>query len=154
MSENSFLVVNPKIFKIVGWANIIFCLFCSAMAWRAGASGASTFFLIFVTLGAYLVLCSGSLQMNLEVILYKTPISRNQIYWGEVERIEVDAQAGCLVFVGEDKRLATIGWAYWSGNDGLAMFKLLQQQVESRNIEVKQTAKAMITLSKNTKVLS
>ena len=145
-------LVKPTIIKVVGWMCIILFLLGSVMSWRAGATGVSVFFLVFIALGLYLVLFSGTLQMSSEIISYKTPLSHYQILWKEVEQIEVDEQGGNLVFVGKDKQLAAMGWQFWSGKDKLGMLNLMDEQRKSRNIEVKETAKAMIKSCKNTKV--
>ena len=150
--ETKFLLVKPTVIKAVGWLSIIFFLFCFVMSWRAGATGVSFLFLLFVDLGTYLVLFSGYLKMSSETISYKTPLSHYQISWNEVEQIEVDAQGGNLVFIGKNKQLATMGWQFWTGKDKLEMLKLTDEQSRIRNIEIKETAKAMIKLSKNTKI--
>ena len=90
--------------------------------------------------------------MNSQAITYSTPWARYHIRWDEVERIEIDAQGGAIVFVGKDKRLAAVGPGYWSGKDKPEMLMLIQSKTEEHKIEVQQTQKAVFRLSKNTKV--
>ena len=79
------------------------------MAWRAGQGNASLVLLLFVALGAYLLLFSGSLEINAETIVYRTTLARFEIRWDEVIRIELDKQGSNIVFWGNNKRLVGVG---------------------------------------------
>ena len=138
--------------RVVGWISIAFSLFGSAGAWSAGAYGPSLLLLLFGALGGYLILGSGSMQINSDSITYHLPLRSYQIKWNEVRYIEMDRGGGNMVFVGENKRLAVLGPALWSGKDKVDLQKFLMEQLERYDIDVRITAKAMIRLSKNTKL--
>jgi hypothetical protein len=146
------LIVKPTFVKVLAWVCIVLFLFCAVMSWRAGGVGVPLFFLLFVALGLYLLLFSGSVEMDAQTITYRTPLAQYRIKWDEVSRIEIDSQGGNVVFCGENKRLAAVGPMYWSGKDKMEMLKLVGAQAKQRSIETEQTEKAMFRSSKNTKV--
>jgi len=145
------LTVRHTFYKVVGYLCLTFFVFCAVMSWRAGAHGATLVFLIFVVLGSWVILSSGSMQMDSQSIRYYLPLRSYQMIWNEVQYIEIDKQAGSMVFVGENKRLAVNGPATWSGKDKMEMAQLISAQIDRYGIEVRQTEKAMFRLSKNTK---
>ena len=145
------LTVYQTFYKVVGYLCLAFFIFCAVMSWRAGAHGATLVFLIFVTLGGYVILSSGSLQMDSQYIRYYLPFRSYQIRWNEVQYIEMDKQASSMVFVGENKQLPVHGPAVWSGKDKREMALLISAQIDTYGIEIRQTEKAMFRLSKNTK---
>lgn len=145
-------MIKHTAYRVVGWVAGAFFIFCSAMAWRAGARGASLFFLGFVALGCYIILSSGSMQMDPDSIKYYLPWRSYQIKWNEVRYIEIDSQGSSMVFVGENKRLAVNGPIAWSGKDKIDMRKLIGKQMEKYDIKMRQTEKAMWRSSRNTKV--
>ena len=109
-------------------------------------------FLIFVLLGIYLLLSSGSVEMDEEGITYRTYLAQYRIVWSEVKHIEIDRQGSNIVFCGDNKRLAALGPMFWSGSDKKLMLRLLDTQVRKGGIEIRQTEKAPYRFSKNTKV--
>jgi hypothetical protein len=122
------------------------------MAWRAGQGEVSPFFILVSGLGVVLLLLSGPVEMDSQVIRYSTPVGRYQIKWDEVQNIETDMQGGNLVFNGADKRVAVPGPGYWSGADKENMVKLLFAQMEQRQIQMATTQKAVSKWSKNAKI--
>ncbi|HKE57380.1 MAG TPA: hypothetical protein VKB46_11780 [Pyrinomonadaceae bacterium] len=148
------LVGKPTYAQVVGWVCIAFSLFCAVMSWRAGQGNVSPYFLLFGLLGVYLVASVGTVEITPDYITYKTPLATYAIRWDEVERIEIDAQGGALVFAGANKRVVTIGPSYWSGKDKPELMALIYATVDKRKILVIPTQSALIKLSKNTKVAS
>jgi hypothetical protein len=146
------LVGKPTYARIVSWACIGFFLFCAVMSWRAGQGNVSPYFLIFVAMGIYLLVTVGTVEITSDFVTYKTPWATYAIRWEEVERIEIDALGGALVFAGTNKRVVTIGPAYWSGKDKQQLIALFRATAERRNIPVVPTQAALFKLSKNTKV--
>ena len=136
----------------MGWITVAFSLFCSVGAWSAGDYRPSLLFLIFGALGGYLILGSGSMLVDATFITYHLPLRSYEIKWKEVRYIEIDAGGGNMAFVGDNKRLAVIGPAFWSGKDKIYIQKLVGEQLDKYEIEVRVTAKAMFRLSKNTRL--
>jgi len=146
------LIIKHTYSKIVGWICTAFFIFCSVSAWRAGQRGASLVFLVFVALGSYILLSSGSMQVYSDSIRYYLPLRRYQIKWNEVRSIEIDSQGSSMVFVGENKRLAVNGPMFWTGKDKRDAARLIAIQIDRYEIEVRTTEKAMFRLSRNTRV--
>lgn len=146
------LVIKHTPCKVLGWIVVAFCVFAIVGSWNAGAYNASLLFLVFAGLGVYLILGSGSMHLDSDYITYHLPLRSYQIKWNEVRHIEIDAGGGNMVFAGDDKRLAVIGPAFWSGKDKIYLHKYMNEQLDKYNLEVRVTAKAMFRLSKNTRL--
>ena len=146
------LSVKPTFIRVVGWATVIFTLFCAIGSWRAGAGKFSLLFLLFGCIGVPLLLFAGTVEMDSKTIVYRTPLARYQIRWDEVTRIELDRVGSSAVFWGENKRLAALGPYYWQGADRRDMLLLFAAQIDKLGITMQRSEKAMFRLSKNTKV--
>ena len=146
------LVIRHTFYMVVGWVGIVFFMLCGVMASRAGARGSSLLLLGFAALSGFLVLNSGSMQIDSNSIKYFLPFRSFQIKWNEVKYIEIDSQGGSMVFVGENKRLATNGPKIWTGKDKNDAGKLMSAQIDRHGIELRQTEMAMFRLSRNTKL--
>jgi hypothetical protein len=152
VNGGKLLIFKPTLLRVIGWTCILFFLFGATGAWRAGAAKAALVFLFFIGLGAYIVLFSGTLEMNSETIIYRTPLARYQIRWDEVTRIELDRAGSNIVFWGENKSLAALGPYLWQGADRTDMLLLVAAQIDKLGINVQQSEKAGFRMSKNTKV--
>ena len=146
------LVIKHTPLKVVGWGGVAFAFFCMAGAWNAGARPTSLLFLGFGVLSSYLILSSGSMQVDSDFIRYYLPLRSHQITWNEVQYIEIDRGGGSMVFVGDNKKLAVNGPAVWSGRDRFDVSQLIATQIDRYGIELRPTEKAMFRLSRNTKV--
>ena len=146
------LIVKPTLIRVIGWVCMIFFLFCTVGAWRAGAQKPALFFLLFVGLGVFLLLFSGTLEMNSEIIIFRRPLKRYQMRWDEVTRLELDRIGSNIVFWGENKRLVGMGPYYWQGADSKDMMLLVATQIDKLGLTVQQSEKAMFRRSKNTRV--
>ena len=120
----------------------------------AGAQKPALFFLVFVSLGVYMLLFSGTLEMNSEIIIFRTPLMRYQMRWDEVTRLELDRVGSSIVFWGENKRLVGMGPYYWQGADKKDMLLLVAAQIDKLGITQEQSERAMFRRSKNTRVRS
>src|SRR6185369_7869790 len=100
-------------------------------------------FALFVGLGVYLLLESGTFEMNGETITYRTPLARHQIRWDEVTRIELDKMGSTIVFWGENKRLVALGPYYWEGRDRKDMMLLVAAQIDKLGLSLQQSERAM-----------
>lgn len=137
--------------KVVGWACLVLCLSGAVAAWTAGARGPALLLIGVMSIGAYIVLGSGSMQMNSDSVYYSLPLRSYQIKWNEVKYMEIDRQGGNMVLAGENKRLAMVGPYLWSGKNRVRTLRFIGEQIEKHGIEVRTTEKAMFRLSKNTK---
>jgi len=153
-AANESLRVGAKFVKGLGWFCLLLFLLLAVWSWIDGEVKVSLFLLIFVALGAYLILATGSAEMNQDSITYITPIGVYRIGWDEVTEIEIDLNGGNLVFIGQNKRLSLLRPHYWTGEDKEQMWRLFVAQVETRGIEVRETTKPLWRLNKNTKIKS
>src|SRR5215207_4247559 len=133
--------------KVVGWVGVAFFLFCGVAASRAGAQGASLLFFGFVLGSVYLILSSGSMQMDSDYIRYHLPLRSYEIKWSEVKYMEIDSGGGNMVLVGENKRLAMVGPYLWSDKNKRRTLWFMGEQMEKHGIEIRPTWKAMFRLS-------
>ncbi len=152
INRQEFLIAKSTYLRVFGWVFIVFFLFGAIGASSAGAFKPAVIFLVFVGLGAYLVLGPGTLEMNDRIIVYRTPLARYEIRWDEVRRIEIDRVGSNMVFWGENKRLAAVGPYMWQGADRTQMLVLVAEQIDKLGLNVQQSERAGFRLSKNTKV--
>ena len=146
------LTVKHTYSKVAGWLGVVFSIYACAITWRAGDRGSSLVILGFAALGIYLILTTGSMQVDSDSITYHLPLRSYQIKWNEVRYIEIDRQGHSLIFVGDDKTLATQGHKLWTGKDKMDMPDLIATQVGKYGIEIRLTEKAAFRFSRNTKV--
>jgi hypothetical protein len=154
--QNTAAVLRVKLtsIKVVGWADVILCS-CALLGIFVSRSPeiiVAAFFGIFSLLGAYLLLWSGPIEVNNDGIALITPAGRYYIRWDEVEFIETDIQGQALVLRGAGKCLPLPGPGWWSGKQEADIIEFLTAQIEERNIIVRQTTKALFSISRNTKV--
>ena len=153
-AANESLRVGAKFVKGFGLVCGLLFLLLAVWSWLDGEGKEALFLLIFVALGAYLILATGSAEMNKDSITYITPFGVYRIGWDEVTEIELDLNGGNLVFKGQNKRHSLLRPHYWSGEDKERMWRLFLAKIETRGIEVKETTKALWRLNKNMKIKS
>ena len=146
------LTFRPTILRIIGLVCVILFLVGAVGSANAGAWKSSLVFVFFIGLGVYILLFSGTLEMNSETIFYRTPLGRYQIRWDEVKSLELDRMGSVMVFWGENKRLVALGPYYWQGADRRDMTFLVAAQMDKLSIVLKQSERASFRLSKNTNV--
>lgn len=146
------LTIKHTYSKVVGWAGLAFCLFLTVSAWRAADLFLFLVSLGFLAMSCYVILTTGSMEVDSDSVRYYLPLRSYQIKWTDVKYIEVDRNGASMVFVGENKKLSVNGPKLWTGNDKLDMAELIGTQIDSHGIEIRPTEKAMFRLSRNTKV--
>ncbi len=150
MSTNGSLRVGVTT-KALAWITIVFFGFCAVAAWQAGQGEVSPLFMFFVLLGTCLLVMTGPIEMDAFTITYRTLLGRYQLRWDEVRQVEADHRRQALVFYADDKRLAILGPYYWWGQEKQRMVEFLEQEMARRQIPLRYTARALYTLSKNTR---
>jgi len=151
-SNAQLLVVKPFWLRVIAWVCIIFFLACTFFSWRARAGWAPLLFLGFVLLGVFILLFTGTVEMDDDQINYRTSFNTYRIRWDEVTKIELDSQGNSMVFFGDDKQLNVVGPAYWTGKNKGAVNRLIGRQAQRYNIRVEISSKAMYRRMRNTKV--
>jgi hypothetical protein len=133
---------------------VLASLYFAVWFWPIADGAVSLLFLLIAALQTYLILATGSIEMDRDSVTYITSIGRRRIGWDEVTKVETDWNKGSLIFIGPNKRLRVIGPTFWSGKDKERMLRLFSAQVENRGIDVKQRRTSIWRLNKNTKVKS
>ena len=146
------LIFKPTLIKAIGGSALCSFSFAPAGPGEPEQGKLLCSSCYFVGLNVYVLLFSGTLEMDSRTIIYRTPLAHYQIRWDEVRRIELDRVGSTMVFWGENKRLAALGSHYWQGADRVNMMLLVAAQMDKLGINMQQSEKAMFRLSKNTKV--
>lgn len=144
--------MKHTVHKVLGWAGLVFSVYIIWVAGRASDRGLCLVALVLAALSCYFLLNVGSTHVDSGSIRYYLPLRSYRIKWSEVQYIEMDAEGASLVFVGENKKLSMNGPRLWTGKDKNDMHKLMDAQIKTYSIEIRQTQKALFRRSKNTKV--
>lgn len=153
-SDKNFpLSVKPTPVIVICWISITVFILFSVMSIGSGAEEVLPIFILFIALGIYMLLAIGRLDVDKQLITYRTPLACYQIRWDELSHIEIDKGHQWIVFCGSGKRLAVLGPTYWAG-DTVQMLELMATQVETYQIEGRRTPQSLFRWSKNTKIHS
>ncbi len=146
------LRVGLLVYKIIAWICIVFFLFCAVMAWSAGQGYVSPLFLLFASLGVFLLFMASSIKSTYEYISVLSPFTEYRLYWNEVECVE-EGNQGTLVIHGKgEKRLVLPSPAYWSGPQKSEMFEFMDSKFEDLEITEVSSISADYKVHKNVKV--
>lgn len=146
-------IIKQTVPKVVGWAGVVIAIAGTIGAFNAGGRILCLWLLGFGALCVYGIVTSGDIEVDSFSIRCYLPFWTYEMQWSEVQYMEIDSQGTCMVFAGENKRLAVNGPAYWSGNERHKAAALMAEQIDRYQIEVRYTEKAMLRLSKNTRIL-
>lgn len=135
----------------IGLVSALFFVFCAVAAWMSGQGAVSPFFLMFVALGTYVWLSAGETEINELQIRHRSIFGTHSIRWDEVVVVEVDSQGQVFVFKGAGKRLVVPGILTWPRRLRATAMALLDEQIEQRQIEVRESVWAAYKRSKNTR---
>jgi hypothetical protein len=146
------LKVKVRDFKIIGWVCVILFILFAILAWSSGQKVPALLFMMFTLLGAYLILCGGTVKMDTESIVWITSLGKYGIKWSEVQSIETDPLHYALVFNGEDKKLEIPAPGFWKGADREAMLNLLNLMTDQKGMEIVEVKKFFHKTSKNARI--
>jgi hypothetical protein len=102
--------------------------------------------------GIYLLLNTGTLEIDNERVLYRTPLASYAITWNEIQSIEIDAIGSILVLEGANKRLCTSGPVAWPKKVQEKTAHFIETQAVLRNIRQTTTNKCSRKKSRNTRL--
>ncbi|HEX7802606.1 MAG TPA: hypothetical protein VF471_07620 [Pseudoxanthomonas sp.] len=126
--------VGTRTYKVTGAVCGLFFIGCSIGAIYAQAYGPVVVFAIFVVMGAYLLLTSGSFELSETSIEHKNAFGRFGMRWSDISQAEFGPQ-GSIVLHGEDQRLVVAPVSAWSGPDKAAAIELLCTKLDAPKIE-------------------
>lgn len=137
--------------RIIGAFAIALFSIAARMSWRAGEGGVVVVFLIFVALGLYLVLGSGHVAADDNVVSVHSLLGRYEIAWRRVRSVDTSGY-GTLVLHAEDARLVVPPPMLWSGPGKQALRALIMRQLRERSLSVHYSRMADCRIHKNVRV--
>ncbi len=137
--------------RIIGALAILFFSFAALLAWRAGESVVSMLFLIFGALGLWLVLGSGHVAADEDVVAVGSLLGRHELAWGRVRKVETSGY-GTLVLHADDARLVVPPPMMWSGPEKQALRALIVRQLRERSLAMRYSRTADYRIHKNVRV--
>jgi hypothetical protein len=144
------IIITTPFIKVIAWIDIVFFLFCAIGSFFSNQADVTPIFLGFVLLGVLMLLMSGKAEITANGFMVLLPIGKYYISWGEVEYIETGA--GNLVLGNNNKRLCFPSFDLWSGSKKEEAFELIDQILQSKHLEIKESKRAILPLYKNTKL--
>lgn len=103
--------------------------------------------------GVYMVLGSGSFDIDNEGLYHRSSLGAWKIRWDEIIRVEVGAGEGTMVLHGNDKRFILSSPGGWDESVKDAALAFLAKQLEARQIPYQVSGSAAYKIMKNTRVL-
>jgi hypothetical protein len=138
--------------RVIGALNLLMFSSFAVMAWMSQQQGPALAFVVFATIGLALIGSAGTIEVDDQAIVVHNGPTQHRIAWTEVREFLHDHRAQQLVFRGMDKQLAILGPSYWSGPHRLVLYDYLMTQLVSRAIPIRESAKATLARSRNTRV--
>lgn len=143
--------IEMRSYKIMGWvwmgicaAGLIFALFSQLYLLSAGCVISAAF-------GAYMVLGSGSFDLDHEGIIHTSSFGTWKIRWDEISQVEVGAGEGTMVLHGNNKRFILSSPGGWDESIKDEAFAFISKQLETREIPHRSSGVAVYKIMKNTR---
>jgi len=92
-----------------------------------------------------------TLEADAEIIRYSTPVSRWEIKWSEVTRIET-SYGGATVLHGHKKTMVLPSPSMWQQEGKVQMLEFIQAQAQAWDIPQQRTLRASFQSYRNTRV--
>ena len=137
--------------KILGLGGIVFFGGCSVGAYLAGQYGPIWVFMLFVLMAIFVLIYSGELHFDEEVVLQKAIAGTFCIRWDEVKTIEY-SPLGTFVLYGDHKRFVIPSTSFWSGQYKEMAFQLFLKKIEKAGITPKLSSSAEYKIHKNVRI--
>lgn len=140
-------------YRIIGWSWTGFCVvglvvtLLSKLYWPVAGCAFSAL------LGVYMVLGSGSIDIDSDGLIHKSSFGIWQIRWDEMSSVEVGEVEGTMVLHGSNKRFILSSPGGWDASVRDEAFAFIVKQLEVRNIPPQPSATAACKIMKNTHVL-
>ncbi|MFO0691604.1 MAG: hypothetical protein U0900_23100 [Myxococcota bacterium] len=138
-------------YQIIGGVCAVFFLGCSVGAFLARQYPPIAIFGFFLLMGLYMLLFSGSYELDDVAIHHKSLLGHFRMQWSEVKRVEIGTQ-GSLVLHGDGKRFSLPPASYWSGKQKPEAFELLKRKLESSAAPTHQSSVGDYKIHKNVRV--
>ncbi|MDD3814766.1 MAG: hypothetical protein PHZ02_08975 [Desulfocapsaceae bacterium] len=146
--------IEMRSYRIIGGGWMVLCAigmfvtFLSQLYWQSAGCAFSSLF------GAYMVLGSGSFDIDSEGLTHQSYFGKWQIRWDEISRVEIGEVEGTMVLHGSNKRFILSSPGGWDASVKDEAFAFVIKQLEARNIPPQPSGTAAYKIMKNTRVLA
>jgi hypothetical protein len=137
--------------KVVGLAGIVFFGGCSVGAYLGRQYWPILVFTIFVLMAILVLIYSGELLFDEEVLTHRAIAGTFCIRWEEVKTVEYSPM-GTFVLYGEHKRFVIPSTAFWSGQYKEMAFQLFREKIEKAGITPKLSSSAEYKMHRNVRI--
>lgn len=145
--------VEMRPYRIIGWVWIALCTVGLIVVLLSQQYLLAAGCLVSAAFGAYMVLGSGSFDIDSEGLFHRSSFGAWQIRWDEISSVEVGAGEGTMVLHGNNKRFILSSPGGWDESVKDEAFAFVTRQLESREIPFKPSGVAAYKIMKNTRVL-
>jgi hypothetical protein len=145
--------IEMRSYRIIGWGWIALCVVGLIVALLIQQYLLAAGCLVSAAFGAYMVLGSGSFDIDSEGLCHRSSFGAWQIRWDEIARVEVGAGEGTMVLHGNNKRFILSSPGGWDESVKDEAFAFVTRQLESREIPFKPSGVAAYKIMKNTRVV-
>lgn len=150
MKENEEIEVGMPLLSFVGWGGTLFFIFCAVMSAIHETIIVSAMFIPFVLLEFFLYLFCGRVRLNTEGIGYRNKFGDYFMSWVEIETVE--SGSGNFVLGNKEKRITMPVPGYWGGKQKSEAVAILADFLDSKDIQIKETFRAIFQFPKHTKI--
>ena len=138
--------------RIIGWGWLVLCAIGMIVTFFFGRYWLAVGCVFSSLFGVYMVLGSGSFDIDSDGLIHKSSFGTWKIRWDEITRAEIGEVEGTIVLHGSNKRFILSspgGWDVSVRDNALAfVFK----QLETHGIPSQQSKNAAYKIMKNTRV--
>lgn len=144
--------IEMRSYRIIGWVWLVLCAigfivtFLSERYWPAVGCIFSALF------GAYMVLGSGSFDIDSDGLIHQSSFGTWKIRWDEISRVEIGEVEGTMVLHGSNKRFILSSPGGWDASVKDDAFAFVIRQLEARDIPPQPSGTAAYKIMKNTRV--
>ena len=145
--------IEMRSYRIIGWGWIALCavgLIVALLIQQYLLAGGCV---VSAAFGAYMVLGSGSFDIDSDGLFHRSSFGAWQIRWVEISRVEVGAGEGTMVLHGNNKRFILSSPGGWDESVKDEAFAFVTRQLKSRKIPFKPSGVAACKIMINTSVL-
>lgn len=138
--------------RIIGWGWLVICAlamitaFLSQFNWLGAGCALAALF------GGYMVLGSGSFDIDGDGLTHRSSFGVWHIRWDEVSSVEIGEVEGTMVFKGDKKRFILSSPGGWDASVKDEALAFVFKQLETRGISVVTSRVAAYKIMKNTRV--
>jgi hypothetical protein len=146
-------VHQPRWVTAIGWMGVVFFGSLAVLSFLDRSYGSAAAYLFFFALSALNALVERAELDGDGLTRHAKPLGDYSIRWDEVRRVEHSPMMEWIVLYGDDKHLAMMGPAYWSGPDATDAVAYFRAQIRKRNIPVRMHWSVQFKfLSRNTRI--